>query len=981
MESNILFCVVNKITLKGPKNIGEMAAAGGSDDDNICKGLVPMEWNVVHPITNQKVSVLLTKPSNMSKIEFFELLLKTGTSDEFVTIGDDELSVLKAMSNLRRCRMDNLARQKSINARARRVVSDPFPYAEDNCMIDSHTRSSSDAVLHDWDPDLDEGTGSSLAAHCKHINDNIMMSEFWGKEDRPYEYKLSIAGGFQVTVRSIEPFSEIELMQAKEQVRIMLTDPLLEEELVMQKGMKDITLELPSTQSALKDGYKLLEWLKVGEQLDRSSDHIVVVKDAIEGIPPPYPIQLLQEFPSPTSTVSYDYEFSPRIREPWMAECHARISPSFDVEGFQKKVGSVQPIVRYPDLFSESVTNDFVEIKGKRFNVIFDQVSGVVDKISPLKQKYQLEESRRKVKIGGVVFTTNYAHPKKEGLKQKYKLSKDRRLVLEMGQKHMIPILYTVLLCSAILPKVNTQFICGDDKHGTLWTMPDHEDCKPAENRDSDLELKVYTKMYNYNMTVHRCYKTVRVDTTIYGFFGPKSHLGYIIRQYSVGISECQSMIRTKSIYTKKLGRDGDNSWSTQIKPEIKYTWCCSETSTDTINYHLEEVHARVHLINSYAVIVSSDSDIGHCNYNHGNCTSATSTYIWEQRDLNCDIQLIGQGSFSLSPDGHSISDDLQLSLMIGDGVNYCGVTYNDTEQGLLVQVMARRKRDVDAAEKNYVLKAANSYSRRLSMSMFYSLCNLERMLINYMTDMVKSNPTRFARTYLNRHDVAAKLVGEAMLVWECKQVEIVAKFKGHKLNDQCYDLMPVEYEIDRVKKIGFWDSSTNEISPISSTHDCNSVSGYILFEGEWRKYFNDTHYDVIVAIQKIPSNIGAMDTKEVSFKNNKLHSVYGPAGSQYREFLVNDLTALSAKHIFGHDVECDEQVSSRISGMIHDTVANIRSALLWPVKMVVLTIIAIVAIYLIITKCACHSCTYCVKHAYNRVVFHKDGEIVEIKE
>nr|QRD99897.1 MAG: P3 putative protease [Xanthi chryso-like virus] len=954
----------------------EQADCGEPKED-----LVPMEWNVVHPVTNQKISVHLTSQPSMSKVEFFELLVKTGTCDEFLTIGDDELSVLMAMSNLRRCRMDNLARQEYINARARKVVSDPGPYLEDGGTAGITTRPSSALSIHEWDPDFDEGTGPSLVAHGRHINDNIMMSEFWGRDDKVHEYKLYIAGGFRVTVRSKEPFTDLELMQARDQVRMMLTDPLLEEELVMQKGMKDMTLELPSTQSALKDGYKLLEWLRVGDQLDKASDHVVVVKDTIEGVPPPYPIQLLQEFPSPTSTVRYDYEFSPGIREPWMAECHAGVLPSFDRESFNKKVGPVLPVVRYPDLPIGSASDNSVEIDGKRFHVIFDQVSGVVDKITPLKEKYKLEESRKKVKVGGIMLTTNYAQPKRAGLKNKYTMGKCRRLVIEMGQRHMVPILYTILLCSAVVPKVKAQFICGDDKHGTLWTMPDHEDCMPAENSDSEVELRVYTKMYDYNMTVYRCYKTVRSDTTIYGFFGPKSHLGYTTKQSSLHVSDCQFMAQTKSTGSMKLSRVGDNSWSTQVRPEIKYTWCCSETVTHTENYHLEEVHARVHLVNGYAVIVSSDSDIGHCNYNAGNCTSITSTYIWEKRDLSCDIKQIGQGSFSFVPDGHSISYDLQLSLMIGDEVNYCGVTYNTTEQGLLVQVLSRRKRDVDAAEKNYILKAANVYARKMSMGMFYSLCNFERMWTNYLTDMAKSNPTRFARTYLNRHDVAAKFVGEAILVWECKQVEIIAKFKGHKLNGQCYDLMPVEYEIDRTKKIGFWDSSTNEISPISSTHDCNSVSGYVLFEGEWRKYFNDTHYDIIIAIQKVPSNIGALDKKEVSFKNNKLHSVYGPAGSQYREFLVNDLTALSAKHIFGHDVECDEQVSSRISGMIHDTTAGIRSALLWPIKLVILSILLLVVVYLIIARSWCHGCWSCTKHTYNRVSFRKEGDVVEIQE
>ncbi|ASA47447.1 hypothetical protein KM538_s3gp1 [Shuangao chryso-like virus 1] len=947
----------------------------GSSDE-----MVPQDWNVVHPVTKQKITVNLSAPSTMTKLEFFELFSKTGTTDEFVTIGDDEMSVLRAMSSLRNCRLSNIARQDYINNRARRVVSVPNSGEYAGASPASIPRSLSASEIMDLDPDHDEGTGPSLVAHGRHINENMVMSNFWGEKDS-YVYKMCLEGGFRVTLRSQEAFSDEELMQAREQIRLVLTDPLLEEELVMQKGMKDTTLELPSTQSALKDGYKLLEWLKIDKELDRADDHKVVVKEVVEGIPPPYPLQLLQEFPSPTSTIRYDYEFSPRIREPWMAECHAGVSPSFDRAHFSRVVGPVVPTIRYPDLQGMSLGDNQVTIHGKKFDISFDCVSGVVDKVRPLKDKYQPEEGRTKVRVDGVLMTTNYAQAKKAGLKSKYVMGRNRRLAIEFGHTHMVPILYTILLCGSVLAPARGQFICGDDKHGTLWTLPDQEDCKPAEDRGLEMELRVYNKLYSYNMTVYRCYTTTRSDTTIYGFFGPKSHLGYTVSQSAVSLADCSNMIRTKRIGGSTLLRAGDRSWSTSVQPDVQYTWCCAETVTKTTNYHLEEVLARVHLINGYAVIVSSDSDVSHCSYNSGNCSSKTSTYVWEKRDVSCDIQKIGAGKFTIMPDGHAISYDLQISLMIGEAVEYCGSTYNMTEQGILVQEVSRSRRDVDAAEKSYVLKAASGYARKMSMAVYYSLCNFERMWINYMSDMARSNPTRFARTYLNRHDIAAKFVGEALLVWECKQVEVVARYKGHRINGQCYDLMPIEYEIDRVKMTGFLDTTTNEISPISSTHDCNSVSGYIVYEGEWRKYVNDTHYDIVMAVQKIPSNIGSMDVREVSFKNNKLHSVYGPAGSQYREFLVNDLTALSAKHILGHDVKCDEVISTRISGMVHDTVSGIREALFWPIKMIVLSIVLLIVGYLLIVKCACGDCWRRTKCRYGKVFFSQRGEVIEIQD
>lgn len=51
--------------------------------------------------------------------------------------------------------------------------------------------------------------------------------------------------------------------------------------------------------------------------------------------------------------------------------------------------------------------------------------------------------------------------------------------------------------------------------------------------------------------------------------------------------------------------------------------------------------------------------------------------------------------------------------------------------------------------------------------------CSSDRITHAYLAEASPSNPSRVARTYLRRSDIAAKMVGEAILVWECARVEL----------------------------------------------------------------------------------------------------------------------------------------------------------------------------------------------------------------
>nr|UUV42194.1 MAG: putative glycoprotein [Enontekio alphachrysovirus] len=932
-------------------------------------------------VANKRIELPHRDCTYLTDYEIAELVLKTGTMDDEIRLDNKDVMMLETMDRLRKARRRNLSR-----------VGKP----DEPCWVSRHSWHTEEKGVSRCIRLKGEcsgscpnvGWGDPLCFDIRDINPYMSNNHLTGNLEHynpdsigesDYKYKISTDDGVKLTLVSKNPFSDDELQMAACEIRKMIIDPIKEEDIILKSNKVKYYTRLPSSESAIKQLGQINEMIRIDKALDNRTYQRVLIKELIPGVQPPCPMQLLQEFPRGGSTSIFDHEFSPLVREPWMEDCGAKISDPYDYSNAEKLCAKVVPNVKYPDLTPMMQKG---EIDGDRFCVTYDIHSGVVETIKSKRKKYVVEEGKKRMKINNDVMVTNMVVKNKEGMSKKHVIDNKRRVYIEKKGGIMVPILYSILMISCMLPISNAAYICGDDKHGTLWSMPLTEDCSIDKDTGDTVTAMVYTKEYNYNMTVHRCYRTERVDKTTYGLFGPKSHLGFTIQQIPLSIDECKKLRDRKTYNGDKLQRIGENSWSTAIKPNLKYVWCCQETKTSTVNVHLEETNVRVHLINGYAVMISSDTDISHCSYQTGNYTSPTSVYIWEPIDVNCDIKEMGKGEFTILSDGHLMSYELQLSLMAKGNETYCGVEYISTEQGLLIKELSRnKKRDVDAAEKNFLIKAANEYSKKLYDNNYISLCTLERIVNSYLLDMSRMNPSRFARAYFHRENIAAKFVGGALLVWECKEVEVLEEMRGHRYGGMCYDMMPIKYEYDRDEKIGFLDVTTNEVLPVSSTHDCNSVSGYLIYDQGWRKYRNNTYYENVVSVQRIPSNSAHMEVKEISFINNHLHSVFGPSGSRYRESLANDLVALGAKHLINEGVDCNAELDTRISEMAKDVKESIKHALFLPFKMIIITLLIILAIYLML-KFSCHVLLGSkIKSGYNKVRFIRGHDNVVIEE
>lgn len=158
-------------------------------------------------------------------------------------------------------------------------------------------------------------------------------------------------------------------------------------------------------------------------------------------------------------------------------------------------------------------------------------------------------------------------------------------------------------------------------------------------------------------------------------------------------------------------------------------------------------------------------------------------------------------------------STELQLLLELESTVRVCGKTLVSTKQGVYFRstsgLLRRRVRYIDAAEKNLILTAAQVHANEAIERLHRLQCVNDVLLVSYLMEMGKSNPSRLARAYLARNGAAAKFQGDALLIWECAKVEVHSINYSHYKDNVCYDPLPVSYGWGKKMVDGFIDSTT----------------------------------------------------------------------------------------------------------------------------------------------------------------------------
>ena len=98
-------------------------------------------------------------------------------------------------------------------------------------------------------------------------------------------------------------------------------------------------------------------------------------------------------------------------------------------------------------------------------------------------------------------------------------------------------------------------------------------------------------------------------------------------------------------------------------------------------------------------------------------------------------------------------------------------------------------------------------------------LCQLANQQLSLNLQLLRIDATLGARALLGRNDIHAQYVGEVLMIWECRNMTVSRFYWDYKVNDTCYDLIPVEIENKRMFLIpGTFDLVT-DAHPVDCNH------------------------------------------------------------------------------------------------------------------------------------------------------------------
>lgn len=372
---------------------------------------------------------------------------------------------------------------------------------------------------------------------------------------------------------------------------------------------------------------------------------------------------------------------------------------------------ATRPVTLYPDLINMTLSERIQPgpiLSGERFDISGDVLQ---PEIKPNDRKRKVRDPRGgSVTFGKTTVALNQWVPDKLP-KGKFETPKGKVWVeRDHASGLSIAILYTTAILAIRTPVISDLpigFLCGDDKHGVLWSLPPEPDGVPHKESGDSFVGRVFTKKPTYPLSSYICYEEVVTDVTILGFFGTKNHLDHRERRVSVDVDVCKSWAAGKTTNLGKLAPVAEGVWRTNIPHKVDYSYCCTSDTYSTTNYVLRMMNITVHTGATSDVMVSGDFDFHDCNRTVGSCVTKDRTAIWEADDKRGYLEAAGEAKFDRLIDGSVFSKELQLALeVLAITKQACGYSMSETAQGVYLYHVKplnstrHRARDIDVAER-----------------------------------------------------------------------------------------------------------------------------------------------------------------------------------------------------------------------------------------------------------------------------------------
>jgi len=154
-----------------------------------------------------------------------------------------------------------------------------------------------------------------------------------------------------------------------------------------------------------------------------------------------------------------------------------------------------------------------------------------------------------------------------------------------------------------------------------------------------------------------------------------------------------------------------------------------------------------------------------------------------------------------------------------------------------LIKQLKRKPRKVPETNAtvdpiNFKLQYLEAMIEHLNINEFrdvwLNLCHIAATQLRIVWQLLRIDATSGARTLLNRNDMFARFAGNALLIWKCRPVHVSKIHWDYKYGNECFSLLPIETDDNRLK---FVLPGSNDIVETSPTIPCDQVFQGIYFD------------------------------------------------------------------------------------------------------------------------------------------------------
>ncbi len=398
----------------------------------------------------------------------------------------------------------------------------------------------------------------------------------------------------------------------------------------------------------------------------------------------------------------------------------------------------------------------------------------------------------------------------------------------------LLPLL-TLLFLPINMAHVTNYHICGGSRTGSLIAYPRIPDCTsltPSPNSAAPIihrSVKVFVpRITPIVVSAFSCRIRQQQVCTFTSFFGGKGIISDTLDEFSIPPQTCHDLAKSVSHgnsttlwHGHTLRPIADGVWSTQQYLHVSYKWCCYTYCQRTTNLILE----KGQVASLHGQHLQSDlADVGHCPVSVGHCQTSHSTIIWNQTSLlartACPFQPLGtyparqhqhlliidklQAAYTLTTDPpqytpcigkHHTTQQGGVRLRISTSHTITTNTIlhpTDTPRPHMPHHKLHSNADPVNGKLQYLTHIINNNLLIHFQALWIQFCSLQRTLTMHTLQLFRIDATLGARALLKRDDIFAQYAGDAIMVWQCRNVTITHIIHSHQIKTTCYEFTPV---------------------------------------------------------------------------------------------------------------------------------------------------------------------------------------------